>query len=292
MSFFKIAMKYSRVISFLIASTLVIAGCGESKNNNESQASQDESSSWRLVHKKDKMTDAIVISAETQEVSEEFPLTTLAAKVTCVPEGGSDGFQVEITSLSSERNENGVLGGVPIDLDDTPMQMRGLVRLGLNSSGLIPEEFNYSRTTSVAVRINEGLPDNELLPGVAAVSVEFNNEIFIFPFQLESIVKKKIQSMRVMVPTRAGTPNILINFNDSNVSKVVKSCERIRSQINAGAIKLDQIKNDGGESMQASSPAAIAASSPVEQAENPASQAAISPKNEISRDSDKEEILE
>lgn len=217
------------IIAAATLSTLL--GCEKAKQTAESMKNID--SPWTLKEAKDPMTDAVVITAESQQRSEEHPLVAIATKISCVPADGPIGFQIEITSLSTKKSEDGVLSGMPIEFNETPQNLRGLVRLQLVSSGLIPAEFPYERTTTVAIRLNEGLPDNQLVPDVPAVSTQYNNEIFIFPFQLEAALKTNIKSARIMIPTKQGTPNVWIDFRDPNVSKVVKSCENIKLSLNS-----------------------------------------------------------
>jgi uncharacterized protein YecT (DUF1311 family) len=229
---FKHSMRIIIIISAFL-SILLFAGC--SKTNEASKIVEEIASPWTLKESKDKMTDAKIISAELQQKSEEHPMVTIDAKVLCKPTDGEAGFYVEITTYSSVAAADGTLKGMPIEFSSPPLNSPLIARLALISGGLLPAGFPYGGHASTNIRINEGQSDNEILTDVPGFRTEYNNNFFLFPFHTEGAAKVNIKSMRVSIPTTQGSPNILIDFADPNIHKVVAACADIRKQIQARA---------------------------------------------------------
>lgn len=260
------------IIATTFAATLLTA-CDRAKQAGDAFGSIN--SPWELKDTKDKMTDARIISAELQQKSEEFPLITINAKVTCQPDTDESGFFVELTTLSSNESQGGTLKGMPIEFLKNPPGLDALVKIQFIASGLMPAGFPYKRHTTVALKINEGQPDTQLIPDALAVSSQYNNQIFVFPLQIEALTKTPIDSARIEIPTTQGNPNILIDFKDPNVAKVVGACDGMRRALkkkteaanNAASKPTEQPSipqpNDANEPQRASPPAPLAPASPT-----------------------------
>lgn len=247
---------------------IILAGCG--KTNDATKIVNEINSPWSLKESKDKMTDAGIISAEIQQKSEEYPIITIQAKVQCKPADGEAGFYVEITTFLSTPAADGTMKGMPIEFATPPLNSPLFARLALVSGGLLPENFPYNGHASTNIRINEGTPSNKILNDIPGFRTEYNNNFFLFPFHTEGAAKVNIKSMRISIPTAQGNPNILIDFADPNVAKVVGACTEVRKSILERASKIaeenkpaSQVNGNTPPPQIESAPSAAEAQSPV-----------------------------
>lgn len=265
------------VASLVSAFVFLLAGCG--KTNEATKIVDEINSPWSLKESKDKMTDAKIISAEIQQKSEEHPIITINAKVLCKPADGEQGFHIEITTFSSTPAADGTLKGMPIEFSAPPLNSPLFARLALVSAGLLPADFPYNGHTSTDIRINEGAPENAILNDIPGFKTEYNNNFYLFPFHTEGAAKVNIKSMRISIPTAQGNANILIDFADPNVAKVIGACTEIRKSILEKASKIAEANRPASQVDEKTS---IPQSEPAPSAAEPQSSVPSAPPKQAS----------